>query len=192
MLFVVTAAGALAGASAITMLDRGSQQPRSVHREASPTPVSAERPGGLAVKPGTMKQVGEFQILGGTLRLQTAETTDGSECLIDTQTEENVTGSSCFPRGLFASSRVAFSVNFEGGPDRFRSLHVFGLVAPGVNAVALSKSDGSVARLELKGSRSFVFQSSVSELERDVLPTALQLFGPGGPRVGAEVIPLLR
>ena len=144
------------------------------------------------MKPGTQKVVGELQTRGRRIRLETVESVDGEECLVDIEVESGVSGATCSKGGLFSARKVAFSVNFDGGPEHFSSVSVVGLAAPGIASVGLAKSDGSVVRVELDRTRGFVIESPTSELEGGVTPTGLVLFGPSGKRVDEVGIPTLR
>lgn len=144
------------------------------------------------VKPGTQEFVGELETQGRKIRLETVESTDGEDCLVDIEIESGVSGATCSRGGLFSAHKVVFSVNFDGGPEHLSSLSVIGLAAPGIASVGLGKSDGSVVRVALDRTRGFVIESPPSELEMGVTPTGLVLFGPSGKRVDEVGIPDLR
>ena len=167
----------------------GSRGPAAGYAAVS---VAKETPKLSWVKPGTRKSVGAFQVRGRTVLLETAESTDGEECLLDTELGTGGTGATCSKDGLFAARKVVFSLNFDGGPDVFRSLDVLGVAAPGVASVALSRTDGSVVRVDLDRTRAFVIESSAADLEANVLPARLELFGPSGKRIESVAIPALR
>jgi hypothetical protein len=144
------------------------------------------------IRSGTRRIVGQVRARGRTIRLETAESTDGEECLLDTDLGTGSTGATCSKGGLFEARNVAFSVNFDGGPERFDALSVVGLAAPGIASVALAKSDGSVTRVDLDRTRAFAVESSALELERGVVPTGLVLFGPNRKPVQEVDIPVTR
>lgn len=124
--------------------------------------------------------VGAFELTTGeTVHLHTARTDDGQSCLID---EGTLAGASatCVENGLFGIRKVAFFVNSNGGPERFSTLYVGGVAAPSIRSVAVVKTDGSTVREEVNANGAFLIESSGSELERGVYPTALRLFGPSG------------
>lgn len=194
VIVILSAAVGLAASLLFEAREPGSREVAAVPA-APATAVSSTGSHGTAalrVKAATRKAVGQFRLRGGgTLRLETADTEGGHGCLVDVEVGA-ASGSSCFEGGLFAQQKVAFSVNFDGGPDRFRTLYVLGIAAPGVAAVTLSKSDGTSARLELNGARAFLYESSAAELARNVLPSGLEAFGPSGRLVERIAIPSLR
>lgn len=160
-------------------------QPAARHKAALVVRGPADLPG---TKPGTRRVVGEVEARGRRVRLETAESTRGEECLLDIDLETGASGATCSKGGLFAVRKVAFSVNFDGGPERFSSLSIVGLAAPGIASLGLDKSDGSMVTMELDRTRAFVVESPAAELEQGIVPTGLVLFGPSGKRV--EEVPL--
>jgi len=201
LLAAVAAAGVALGVVALSLSGRHDTAGSAAARAPFGTPVSqpvesesplerAERH--LKVKEGTRKAVGQFTLRGGAkLRVHTADTTDGKSCLIDEVSDVGA-GSSCLDNGLFALRKVAFVVNSEGGPERFSELQLVGVAEPGIGAVSLSKTDGTAAELGLTQDGAFLYESTPLELERDVLPSALQLLGKNGKLVQTVTIPSLR
>ncbi|MGH3066053.1 MAG: hypothetical protein ACRDOF_07080 [Gaiellaceae bacterium] len=194
LVLVITTSAAIASGAALSASDRWDEEARGTTDTSGRMQVSSEQqsPPNLKLKPGTRKLLGEFRVGGKKVRLETADSTDGDECLIDTEVEAQVSGSTCFGGGLFGSRRVAFSVNFDGGPGNFRSLYVVGVAAGSVDSVALTRTDGSTVQLSLSRNRGFVFESSASDLDGNVLPAALELIGPSGRLVEKVEIPPLQ
>ena len=195
---VAGAAGVVAGFSTWGRGDPGVSATASAPRGiAASRPLDAESPADQAerrlnVKEGTRKAVGQFTLRGGkTLRLDTADTTDGKSCLIDDVSDVSA-GSACLENGLFALRKAAFVVNSNGGPDRFNELQLVGVAAPGIGAVSVSKTDGTSVELRLTRDGAFLFESTPAELEQDILPSALQLLGRNGKLVERIAIPSLR
>ena len=150
---------------------------RVVAREKSPT----ERfDGSIDAKPGTQRELGEFRLAGErSLRLYSVETRNGRSCLVDVDSSVGQSAG-CLEGGLFGARRAAFSVNTQGGPDRFDELYLVGVAAPDIEAVDLVQTNGSLVRLELNPQRAFLFLSRSADLEARIYPTALRLHGPGG------------
>lgn len=124
---------------------------------------------------GTRRQLGVFDLSKGRkVRISTADTVDGLACLIEEA--DDGTGSSCLEGGLFSLRRVEFLVSTEGGPEQFASLHLAGVAAPSIRAVALVKTDGTAVQLGLNAERAFVYESPSSDLEARIYPTALRLY----------------
>jgi hypothetical protein len=143
----------------------------------------------IRMKAGTKRSLGEFELADGRrLRLYSADTTDAKSCLIDVDPEAGP-GAGCLENGLFHARKVAFSVNTQGGPERFDELYLVGVVAPSVRGVTLVKTDGGAAQLRLNPERAFLFQSAVSDLESGIYPTALRLYGPSGDLVETVAFP---
>jgi hypothetical protein len=143
-------------------------------------------------KADTRKQLGRFRIGRGTsasrlVGLSSATTEEGSECLI----EDDVDGeaSSCLDGGFFALRRAEVIVSTAGGPGQFDELYVAGIVAPGIRAARVVKTDGSEVATELSSERTFVYESPAADLDAKVYPIALRLFGPGGKLVGTVTFP---
>ena len=154
--------------------------------------VTADAARGSRVEPRTRTTLGDLALPGGKLRLERAEMSDGSECLLPAELGSGVSGSQCFQRGLFGSSRVAFSVNSDGGPGTFSSMYVVGIAHPATERVELVRTDGSVVRAELTKERTFVVESSAAELERSVLPASLRVYAGNGRLVETVEIPDMR
>jgi hypothetical protein len=147
----------------------------------------------LKVKIGSKKTRGEFALRGGRrLRVHTADTTDRKSCLLDVQEPAEIAGAMCLENGLFGLRKAAFSVSSNGGPARFGELYLLGVAAPGIATVSVSKTDGSTVDVQLNRDHAFLFQSTPSDLEQDILPSGLRLFGSGGKLVEMIEIPSLR
>lgn len=181
---------ALAGVDRET--ERASVSPAGLDagKAVSVTPGGAAR--GSRVEPRTRRPLGDLALRAGKLRLERAEMSDGSECLLHAELGSGVSGSQCFQRGLFGSSRVAFSVNSDGGPGTFSSMYVVGIAHPATERVELVRTDGSVVRAELTKERTFVVESSAAELERSVLPASLRVYAGNGRLVETVEIPDMR
>jgi len=168
----------------------GTSQSHISHASSTGSLVELER--ALQVEEGTRNAVGEFGLGGGrTIRLHTADTTDGKSCLIE-EGPRIGWGSTCLENGLFGQRKLVFFVNSDGGPERFTELYVGGVAAPGIAAVSISKNDGSTEELLLTSERAFLFESTASDLERDVLPSGLRAFGRNGKLVQFVRFPSLR
>jgi hypothetical protein len=194
LVIALTASAAIGAGLVLAVLDRTTEANRGGEgRVGARSSVSVVPDAGpsLKLKPGSRKLVGELALRGKNLRLETAETWDGAECLLQTEAQGGG-ASQCFESGLFGLSRIAFSVSSDGGPDVFRSLYVLGVAAPGVASVMLTRTDGSVVRVDLDRTRAFVIESSVEDLAANVLPARLEAFGPSGKRVDSVAIPALR
>jgi len=163
---------------------------------------SAVSPGLVAMTPpgegrphleaGTRKQLGRFRVGHGKnasrlVGLSSAMTEEGSECLV----EDDVDGesSSCLDGGFFALRKAEVVVSTAGGPDQFDELYVAGIVAPGVRAARVVKTDGSEVATELSSERAFIYESTAADLEAKVYPTAVRLFGANGKLVGTVTFP---
>ena len=192
IVLAVTASVALSAGFALSD-DRGTDQLGGVREARNQSIAAPQQPSSATrIEPGTRKFVGEVAFRGRKLRLETAVTTGGGECLIDVEGHDEIMGSTCFDGGLFDDRKVVFSVNFDGGPERFRSLYVVGIAAPGIASIALTRTDGSITRRELGRNRTFVFDSTSSDLDRNALPADLEAFGPSGRRVERVELPALR
>ncbi len=146
----------------------------------------------IKLKRGTKKAVGEFELSAGdTVRLHTADTEDGQSCLID-EGPDAAAGASCLENGLFALRNVEFFVNSEGHPDRLEQLYVGGVVAPNIRSISVRKTDGSTTPLRPTQERAFLYESAVTELQGDVLPSELRLFGASGKLIEVQRIPPLQ
>lgn len=196
LLVVGVAAVAIAAViAALTALDSETERASvstaglDAGKAVSVTPDAARGP---RVEPRTRTPLGELALRGGKLRLERAEMSDGSECLLHAELGSGVSGSQCFQRGLFGSSRVAFSVNADGGPGTFSSMYVVGIAHPAIGRVELVRTDGSVVRAELTKERTFVVESSAAELERSVLPASLRVYAGNGRLVETVEIPDMR
>lgn len=143
----------------------------------------------VKMRSGTRKALGAFALSSGRrVELYTADTEDGRSCLLETDPEAGA-GAGCLDGGLFRVRRVAFSVSTNGGPEQFDELYVTGVAAPGVRSIELVKTDGTFARLDLNGSRAFVYESPAVDLESRVYPSGFRLFGPNGKLVEAITFP---
>jgi hypothetical protein len=155
-------------------------------REQAPT----ERFGASAdLEPGSQRSLGDFRLPGGrSLRLSSAETKKGESCLVE---EDSSIGRSvgCNAGGLFGARRAAFSVNTDGGPDRFDELYVVGVVAPEIRAVDVVTTDARVTPAELGSRQTFLFVSRRADLDAGVHPRALRLYGAGGRLVETIAFP---
>jgi hypothetical protein len=192
LVIALTASATIGAGSLLSALDRTTGRNGVDHRGEARSPVSVSPHAAPPMKhePGTRKLVGEVALRGRMLRLETAETSDGQECLLRSEGLGGL-ASQCFENGFFGSSKVVFSVSFDGGPNVFRSLYVSGLAAPGVASVALTKTDGSVVRVDLDRTRAFAIESSAADLEANILPARLEALGPSGKLVDAVSIPAL-
>ena len=151
-------------------------------------PLPGER--GLKVRPGSRRAVGEFRLRGGrTIQLRTLATSDGKSCLVEVEKPSGVAGSSCFDGELFAGQKVVFAINFDGGPERFGDMYLFGVAGPEVARVAVERTDGSSVDVEPNAEGGFLVQSSPQDLELNLLPTSLRLFARGGAPLGVIEIP---
>ena len=145
----------------------------------------------IDAKPGSRRPLGEFTLAGGrSLRLYSVETRNGKSCLVD---EDPGVGQSagCLEGGLFGLRRAAFSVNTDGGPDRFDELYLIGVAAPGIRGVDVVETDGSHRSLELNSEHAFLFQSSPSDLAAGVYPKGLRLYSAAGRLVETITLPPL-
>ena len=143
-------------------------------------------------KAETRKELGRFRVGGGQNKgrlvgISSATTDEGSECLI----EDDVDGeaSSCLVDGFFATRKAEVVVSTAGGPDRFDELYVAGVVAPGVRAARVVKTDGREVATELSSERAFLYESPPADLEAKAYPTALRLFGQNGKVMGMVTFP---
>ena len=180
---------ALAGLDSETKRASVSPAGLDAGKAVSVTPGAAR---GSRVEPRTRTPLGDLALRARKLRLERAEMSDGSECLLHAELGSGVSGSQCFQRGLFGSSRVAFSVNSDGGPGTFSSMYVVGIAHPATERVELVRTDGSVVRAELTKERTFVVESSAAELERSVLPASLRVYAGNGRLVETVDIPDMR
>lgn len=145
----------------------------------------------IDAKPGSRRPLGEFTLAPGrSLHLYSVETKTGKSCLVD---EDSRVGQSagCLEDGLFGQRRAAFSLNTDGGPDRFDELYLVGVAAPGIRGVDVVETDGSHHSLELTSERAFLFQSSPSDLAAGVYPKALRLYSAAGRLVETITFPPL-
>ena len=147
LLVVGVAAVAIAAViAALTGLDRETERASvspaglDAGKAVSVTPGGAAR--GSRVEPRTRRPLGDLALRAGKLRLERAEMSDGSECLLHAELGSGVSGSQCFQRGLFGSSRVAFSINSDGGPGTFSSMYVVGIAHPWVQGPGGTETAG--------------------------------------------------
>lgn len=143
----------------------------------------------MKAKPGSRKALGGVRLADGRrIDLYTVETEDAKSCLVGDDPKAGA-GGGCLEGGLFRERRVAFSVNTQGGPERFDELYVSGVVAPRIRSAELTMSDGSASRLDLSETGVFVYQSTDVELASRILPVGIRLFGPNGDLVEAVSFP---
>lgn len=155
----------------------------------SVSPQAARLP---RVEPGSRQLLAELSLRAGKLRLERARMSDGSECLLHAEVERGVTGSQCFDNGLFGSSRVAFTVNSEGGPERFTGMYLVGVAHPSAERIELVSSGADTTAVDLAADDVFFVESSPSELELGVFPAALRVYGRGGRLLETVEIPAPR
>jgi hypothetical protein len=178
---------ALAIAALIARGNRSDTAPPSATSFVAASPA-AEGNAMPRFKPETRNDLGRFALgRGRQVKVSSAETTDGQECLI----EDDGSGeaSSCLEHGLFATRKAELVVGSMGGPEHFDELHVTGIVAPGIRSARLVKTDGTEADLELNADRAFVYDSSTIDLREQVYPTALRLFASDGRLVATVHFP---
>jgi hypothetical protein len=133
-------------------------------------------------KPETRNDLGRFDLsMGGRVSVSTAQSVDGKECLIED--DDQGESSSCFDDGLFSTRKAELVVSSMGGPEQFDEVHVTGVVAAGIRSARLVKTDGTGDELDLNARRAFLYQSSASDLEARIYPTAVRLYGPNGKLV---------
>jgi hypothetical protein len=143
----------------------------------------------IKLKPGSKKALGGFTLASGRrVQLYTADTEDAKSCLVEDDPEAGA-GAGCLEGGLFRERQVAFSVDTQGGPDRFDELYVTGVVASNIRSAELTKSDGTAVRIDLAESRAFVYESPSADLESRVYPDGFRLFGPNGKLVETVSFP---
>jgi hypothetical protein len=197
---LVAAAAAVAGAlSVLIAMNRGgnaespslgAERDQIAHVSEPGSLAAAER--ALEVLPGTRTTVGEFEVRGSrSIRLHTAETSDGRSCLID-EAPRTGWGSTCVARESLGPRKVLVLVSSDGGPHRFGELHVAGAAGTAVASLTLTFSDGSTADLALTPERGFLYESPARDLERDVLPVALRAYGRTGRLLQAVEFPSAR
>jgi hypothetical protein len=146
----------------------------------------------LHVKPGSKRHVGEFALRQGkSLMLTTAATTDGHWCLIDVVEPSGGAGSTCHEGAAFGRSKVVFSINMDGGPDRFAELYLLGVAAPDVHAIVLAHTDGTTVVTEPTAEGGFAFESTAADLEARIYPTTLRLYGQGRQLVETVDLPAI-
>jgi hypothetical protein len=187
-LVTITAlAAALAAAAWVSLQD---DDGRSVRAALAPDRHSVAQVGNgsalerlersAKVKAGSKRSLGTLGLSDGRkIELTLAETTDGTECLIDHEAGAGASAS-CLEDGLFRHRRVEFSIAFEGGPDAFDELHVTGIVAPNIRSADIVMTNGDVSPLALSKERTFVYESTRDDLQRRIRPTAFRLYGPSG------------
>jgi hypothetical protein len=181
--FLLTLFLLLGVAVAVLWAGRPQGKAKSAVSNALPVARIGDSSTGLVLAAGSQTSLGAFVLDGSrTVRLATAETTDGKECLLESSADDP--GSSvCLDGGLFGVRKVAFAVDSQGGPDRFTELRVPGIVAPGIRAAEILKSDGSSSRLELTSRGAFVYESPHSELRESIYPSGFRLYGANGKLV---------
>ena len=179
--FVVVAVPMLAGVTiGLLWWQPGTEHSASVQAEPAALSKTEESGQGLELKPGSERRLGVFKLgHGRDLSLSTADTTDGKSCLIESG-EADADSSVCLEDGLFTLRKVAFSVDSQGGPQRFSELHVPGVVASGIRSAEILKTDGSSASLDLSSEGAFVYESPESDLEQAIYPNGFRLYGPSG------------
>jgi hypothetical protein len=183
-ILVVASAVVLAAALAFAVANgHGSSSPRATSVVAANS--TAERKPHF--KPETRKELGVFRVGQGRVSLSTADAVGGGVCLVEGD-GDGETGS-CLDDGLFATRKAELIVSSEGRPGYVDELHVSGVVAPGVRAARLVKSDGTLVELRLNSSGAFMYESSAGDLAAEVYPTAVQMFGPNGKLVGTVDFP---
>ena len=177
-------------ASRADMVGRQDSDPASyAYAEVSSGSDNQRSERAMKLKEGTKRKLGRLRMSDGAdLDLFTATTVDGQECLIEEHSRSGV-GAGCVEGGLFRRSKVEFSVNTDGGPDRFSSLYVAGLVAPSVGSASLVLTDGTLVRLALTTERTFLYESAQDALGRRTYPTGFRLFGPNGKLVESVTFP---
>jgi hypothetical protein len=137
----------------------------------------------IKLKAGSKRSLGEVELSDGRrVRLSRADTVDSKSCLIEDDPDTGP-GAGCLEGGLFDARKAAFSVNAQGGPDRFAELYVVGVAAPSVRSVAMIKTDGETVALDLEAGGVFLFESSRADLEAHVYPVGLRLLGANGKLV---------
>ena len=199
---LITVASVAAGAAFVHVdrEDAGTRAPVAASSGSYATHIgnASEQPSASAIerlersiqlKAGSKKSLGEVQLSDGRrVRLFSADTDDSKSCLIEDDPETGP-GAGCLEGGLFHARKAAFSVNAQGGPDRFDELYLVGVAAPSVRSVAVVKTDGDSVALELNAERAFVFESPTADLEARVYPVGLRLFGPNGKLVETVTFP---
>jgi hypothetical protein len=198
---VVLAACAAVGVATVAMVDDDSTQSsiaqsRSLIADIGPDPSAGTSLGrleqSLKVTKGSVEKVASFGLSSGrTVRIHLATTDDGKSCLIDESSEIGA-GATCVEGGLFDERPVVFSVDSQGGPERFRELYIPGVAAPGIATVVVAKTDGSSVKLRVAGTGAFLFRSTPGELARDVLPADVRLYSADATLVETVTIPALR
>ncbi len=180
LLVIVVALALVGGVSAALWLERAPDTKAPASRSSEIAADRTTRASGPSLDGRTRRHLGTFALRRGgrQIRIATADTVEGSGCLIEEQ--EGAESSSCLGDGLFASRRAELMVSSEGGPDRFDELHVVGVAAPGVRNVVLVKSDGTTVSLAFNMQRAFFFESPAADLAARVYPSALRLVGASG------------
>ena len=175
---IAAAAAVFAAAVAVSAASRSDRAPSAPRGE--PVADHREEGRGPRIAPETREHLDAFVLTGGRkIRVSKADTLDGMGCLIE-EDEAGAESSSCLEGGLFSKRKAEILVSSRGGPDRFDELHLVAVVAPEVRSASVVKTDGTTVAMRVDPSRTFVFESSVLDLQARVYPTALQLYGPSG------------
>lgn len=181
---VLLACLVLVGAAiAVAPGEREHTNPMGSSRIAIPISQVGDSGKKLVLESGSERSLGAFGLgRGKTLRLATAQTADGQACLLESG-QDDPGSSMCLDGGLFGVRRVAFTVDSQGGPDRFTELRVPGVVAPDIRGAEILKTDGSSAPVALTSTGAFVYESPSADLQRGVYPSGFRLYGPNGKLV---------
>lgn len=197
---LIAAVGSVALGFGVVAVVRG-VEPSPLASEAQPVLASprthavAAAEGDGALQPavrerlGTRKALGRVTLRSGdVVRIRSFETVDGMSCLEDVRGDSGP-GASCVHGSLLGARRAFYSISSDGGPARFSSLVVVGVVASRVESLALELTDGSVVSGTLSRNQAFAIEVMPTELAAGVLPAALLLFGKGGELVERQPIP---
>jgi hypothetical protein len=196
LLFVAAAGAVIVGVASVAILQGAESASTRAHRtsEQSLREVGASGQEGIVPRavrerPGTRKEVGRVRLRNGdVLRIRIFETIDGMSCVEDVQGDSGP-GSSCAHGDLLDGRNVFYSISSDGGPARFSSMVVVGLVSSRVGSIALQKTDGSSTPGALSRDRAFAIELTPTELASDALPAALLLFGRNGELLERRGIP---
>jgi hypothetical protein len=199
LLFVAAVGSAALGVTAVAIVhgfESGTQATRAqavvqppLSREVGAPEHGGALPSAVRERLGTRRELGRVTLRNGeVVRIRSFETVDGMSCLEDVRGDSGP-GSSCVHGSLLGGRSAFYSISSDGGPARFSSMVVVGLVSPRVGSVALEKTDGSVTSGTLSRDRAFAIELAPAELAADVLPAALLLFGKNGQLVERQVIP---